>query len=44
VIAETPGGEMAMFQNLLSRLVQREDIPTEWWSAAGLARTVRENA
>jgi hypothetical protein len=44
VIVETPGGEMAMFQNLLSRLVQREDIPTEWWSAAGLARTVRENA
>lgn len=36
-------GEMAMFQSLLSRLAQREDIPTEWWSAAGLARTVREN-
>lgn len=43
-ISNTPGGEMAMFQNLLSRLAQREDIPAEWWSAAGLARTVRENA
>ena len=44
VISNTPGGEMAMFQNLLSRLAQRDDIPTEWWSAAGLTRAVRENA
>jgi hypothetical protein len=42
-IHETPGGEMGLFQNLLSRLAQRDDIPTGWWSAAGLARTVREN-
>lgn len=42
-ISETPGGQMGLFQNLLSRLAQREDISTEWWSAAGLARTERED-
>ena len=35
---------MAMFQNLLTRMTRREDIPDEWWQSAGLARIVRENA
>jgi hypothetical protein len=38
------GTGMAMFQNLLTRLSQRHDISEEWWAAAGLARTIRENA
>lgn len=38
------GAGMAMFQNLLNRLSQRQDLSEEWWAAAGLARTIRENA
>jgi hypothetical protein len=30
-------------QRFIERMARREDIPDEWWAAAGLARTIREN-
>lgn len=35
---------MSSFQSLLEEMARREDIPDEWWAAAGLTRTLRENA
>jgi len=35
--------ELAQMQRLIDRLSRREDIPDEWWAAAGLSRTIREN-
>lgn len=30
-------------QRFIERMARRQDIPDEWWAAAGLARTIREN-
>ena len=35
--------DLANMQRLIERLARRDDIPNEWWAAAGLARTVRES-
>ncbi|KAL9108671.1 MAG: hypothetical protein Q9227_006617 [Pyrenula ochraceoflavens] len=35
--------DLASMQRLIERLARRDDIPNEWWAAAGLARTVRES-
>jgi hypothetical protein len=35
--------ELEYMQGVIERMARREDIPDEWWAAAGLARTVREN-
>lgn len=35
--------ELDSMQRFIERMARREDIPDEWWAAAGLARTIREN-
>jgi hypothetical protein len=35
--------ELDSMQRFVERMARREDIPDEWWAAAGLARTIREN-
>jgi hypothetical protein len=35
--------ELEHMQGVIERMARRVDIPDEWWAAAGLARTVREN-
>ena len=34
--------ELAHMQSFIERMTRREDIPDEWWAAAGLSRTIRE--
>jgi hypothetical protein len=35
--------ELDSMQRVIERMARREDIPDEWWAAAGLTRTIREN-
>jgi hypothetical protein len=35
--------DLENMQQVIERMARREDIPDEWWAAAGLARTIREN-
>lgn len=36
----TADPDLHQMQSILNRLARREDIPEDWWSAAGLSRTV----
>ncbi|KAI9856654.1 MAG: hypothetical protein M1824_005351 [Vezdaea acicularis] len=44
VDADAPVHELADMQLLIHRLARREDIPDEWWAAAGLARILPHEA
>lgn len=35
--------DLENMQRFIERMARREDIPDEWWAAAGLARTIRES-
>ena len=35
--------DLASMQRVIERMARREDIPDQWWAAAGLARTITEN-
>ena len=35
--------DLSNMQRFIERMARREDIPDEWWSAAGLSRIVRDN-
>lgn len=35
--------DLRSMQRLIERLAQRQDIPDDWWAAAGLERSVRES-
>ncbi|KAJ9215745.1 hypothetical protein DTO166G4_2582 [Paecilomyces variotii] len=37
---ETADPDLQQMQAMLNRLVNREDIPDDWWAAAGLSRTM----
>lgn len=36
--------DLTNMQRFIERMARREDIPDEWWAAAGLSRSVRENS
>ncbi|ERF70628.1 hypothetical protein EPUS_02494 [Endocarpon pusillum Z07020] len=38
-----PENDLESMHRLIQRIARREDIPSEWWASAGLARTIREN-
>lgn len=38
-----PENDLESMHRLVQRIARREDIPSEWWASAGLARTIREN-
>ena len=41
--AEEAEAELAHMQRLIDRLSRREQIPSDWWAAAGLSGTLREH-
>jgi hypothetical protein len=39
-ISDHNNDDLQQMQAILDRLARREDIPDDWWAAAGLARTL----